>query len=314
MKVLSYVFLVLYYALFIILVRVLDVAWLRGPVFLMIYFLAVPFLLMFLEKMKSHVYVIKTSLWYGIIVIVTDFVLRTTLVYNETVIELNQWNDMLAAATVPYNAWNIFVDLLLGYFLAAVWILLVVGVIYGIGRLKALFNKVKPNVQHSLIHAGIVIVGYAAYSLLIVPLYSTLADLQSQSFFAIEALGYFQMFVVYLVLIIGVLVILYIRENAINLERILHMSFVIFVGIVAFYVLILVNPLFWLLVNGLVSLGETTTAFSYFFLTIAGPILTVGVYMISRTNDDVSKDVIFVYKAIIVLTFGFYTVFTLLAG
>ena len=306
-KFIAYTILFVYYLLFLVL-RVLQVEWVEGPLFLGMYLLSLPFFLMFLEKLFHTEAEIKTSLWFGLMIIASDYIVEGVLEIPVVVIEEGNLLGYL-----NYQV-DIAIDLVISVMTGFMWSLVLILVLYIYSRLKVLYGKHKPSVKQSILNTVFLYLGYGLYFLVFTAIFTNFSSIDVFTWFAIEIVTIPGMLFRYFIIVFIIAAYVAVRDDRVNWSRVFHLGFVFFLGLILLYVIILVNPLFWYYVELIDTISDFGVGVYVNMFTVIGAVLTLLTYSISRSNNDMSKEVIFVYKAMTVLIFGFYTIFTLLSN
>ncbi|QWB96231.1 hypothetical protein KHQ89_01980 [Mycoplasmatota bacterium] len=311
MKFLSYVLIVLYYTIFYFIQASLGQVQARGDLFIFVFFGFLPIALMFIERLKSPKQVIVKSLWYGIFIIISDFILRTMAVNQEqpywSLIDDRYVGNQIRG----YNIFQLGLDILKGLFIVLIWILIIVFIVFCVKLLIRLFQKYKLNIGQSIIFTVLTHLVLTVYMSLILDI-SVMEVLQSHVLFLIPLNGVLGALVNYAALFVLTTIVVYVKDNTVKINRVFHLASIFYLGYALFQILILMNPLFWALNIKLGIMIDSIVAFKYYFMTVIGIWFTIFAFGISRNDDDVAKEVIYVYKAIIVLIFFSYTIFNIL--
>lgn len=305
MKFFSNLLIVVYWALFFVLQSFLKTAQLSQEMVYLIYFGFLPIFLMFVEKTRAPSHIIKKSLWYGTMILVSDFVLHTLLIFQSGFTEFNL--ARYGFFGVLFNEFKWILGLVIIFLMFVIVILLF---IYGVSRLKYFYSKHEPTISKSIVYAGIVYIIFNVY-LYIYATFAELSDFQLRFYPRIIVLGIIGVCIGYLLVVLIVYAFAHIGGHYISVKKSFQLTFVIYTIFDLFTILFIFNPVF----NFVESLFENQTYISVLGVNLfnfLGAFLTMLVYFISRKNDDMSKEVIFSYKAIIVLVFSFNTIFFLL--
>lgn len=299
MKIIRYALIALYYAIFFVLQRVLDTTWSRGELVIFLFFGAIPFVLMFVERMSTPDHIIKKSMWYGVLIIVSDFVLKTILNFN-----------MYTGS--PFKFLFTVFSIIVGGLIVLPFLVLIVAIfVYIIILLKRLYRRNEPSVIKSVLYT---IPVYLIYFLRVRGLFRPFGDfgyLKSEFLFFIPALDLIGPLLCYIVLVFMIIIISYARDNHIMIQKVFYQALVLYFSYFVIYATLVIYKVFGailLLIPGSETTPVFIDVFSYFF-TIVGIWFTIFVFFISRKNDDKSKEVIFSYKAIVVVTFILLAIF-----
>ncbi|BCR35232.1 hypothetical protein [Mariniplasma anaerobium] len=305
MKFFSYLLIGMYYVLFFVLQSFLKTSQVSQELVYLIYFGFLPIFLMFVEKTRAPSHIIKKSLWYGGMILASDFLLHTFVIFQSGFTK-NQL-AIYGFFGVLFNEFKGILGLIIVFLIFVIVILLF---LYGVSRLKHFYLNHEPSIIRSIVYAGIVYIVYNIY-LYIYAIYSDLSDFQLWFHSRFTVLVIIGACIGYLLAVLIVYAFAHISGHYISVKKSFQLTFVIYTIFDLFIILFIFNPLFGF-VETLLETQTYTPVLGVNLFNFLGVFLTILVYFISRKNDDLSKEVIFSYKAIIVLVFGFYTIFFLL--
>lgn len=311
MKFIKYVLIAIYYVLFYVLFAKTDIVFFHSTLFLLSYLGLAPLLLMWIENIKTPKDKIKKSMWYGVWLIVADFILRTIIINHESSSSFD-YAIKPAKRMIEGYAWYAYIwDLIKGSLLFLSWITVIVVIIVFIKILISMYKKFIPKIHVSVAKTLILLLSFMGYVYFISV--STLGiDLfASHTFLEMIPRSMLNLFVMYLILLVFFIAASYLKNQSVDIKRIFHLVFIVYLGYVGLLVVFLLNPFFWKFISWLLEHGDTIVSFRYYFSVVIGIVLTITTYITTRYKDERSQDFIFSYKAMVMLIYVAYLIFVL---
>jgi hypothetical protein len=243
---------------------------------------------MFIEKKMMPNHNTKKSMWYGVSIIVYDFMLWTTLISPVYIDE-----PLKFIISIVY-------DILSGLIKFTIVVFIIGMFIYIIVLLKRLYKNYKPHLIKSAIYA---VIAYAVYLIFLVDFIAWVDRFEifkSDIFFFMPVIRRMGPIVIYLILLASITVISYARDNYVKFNRVFHLTFVLMIGYFIFYALFAFIGIYFKIDVILPGESISILPIGIYALTIFGIWLTVLSRLIIKYNEDVTFGVIYAYKAIIV--------------
>jgi hypothetical protein len=289
--------------------KTIDTPYSNNIVIIYTFFGSAPFVLMFIERLKSTGQEIKNSLWYGIFIIITDFIFRTIIINGNNVESTFSSLIYIKRDITVYKWYTYPIDLLRSSLVLFACIAIIIGIAIMIKYLVRLYHRFKPSILRSLMHMAMVIIFSAVYVYIYAKISPHMGELQAGAIANMLFLSIPRLLISYSIIILLVIVITYVKNQSIDLKNVFHLTFVIYLGYTLGLVLITIMPILWKPVDYLLIDGKPNVSFRYYFSTIIGIVLTIITYFITRVKNETSQDVIYSYKAIVVLIYVAYLIF-----
>lgn len=311
MKLLKYLIIFFYYFLFSLLLAKTEAPFFNSLLFVVVYIGLAPVVLMLIENIKTSKDKIKDSMWFGFWLVITDFIFRTIIINRWDISQFFFRLKAVKRMISGYRWYSYLIDLLKGSLLFMVWILIVVALICLIKVMIQIYKKSMSMIVVSVIKTIVLGIVFMGYMYLLTHLSPAFEQIQAEAIFNIVPIGLLRMAMTYMIMVVLFVIISYAKNQSVDLKRMFHLAFVIYLGYIVALVIFITNPLFWKIVIWLLEQGSMIVAFQYYFSTVIGIVLTLATFIITRNKNERSQDVLFSYKAILVLIYMTYMIFVL---